>query len=216
VLLFHGYVAAKCTLLGQAKIYHDLGYDTLLVDFRGSGGSTGYNTTIGYAEADDVAAAMDFATKHYAPAKIILAGQSMGAAAILRAVALHPLHPDALVLECPFDRLFTTVQHRFDIMGVPSFPAANLLVFWGSVQQHHWAFNVNPVESAKAVHCPTLVMNALDDPFVRPPEAKRIFANLAGAKRDVWFEHVGHDAYLPRYPDQWSQAVTSFMRDTFH
>ena len=216
VLLFHGYVAAKCTLLDQAKIYHDLGYDTLLVDFRGSGGSSGNETTIGYAEADDVAAATEYATKQFAPAKIILAGQSMGAAAILRAVALHSLHPDALVLECPFDRLFTTVQHRFDIMGVPSFPAANLLVFWGSVQQRHWAFEVNPVESAKAVHCPTLQLNAIDDPFVRPAEAKQILANLAGTKREVWFEHVGHDAYLPKYPHEWTHAVTTFMHDTIH
>jgi uncharacterized protein len=215
VLLFHGYVAAKCTLLDQAKIYHDLGYDTLLVDFRGSGGSSGNETTIGYAEADDVAAAMNYAQHQFAPPKLILAGQSMGAAAILRAVALHSLHPDALVLECPFNRLFTTVQHRFDIMGVPSFPAANLLMFWGSVQQHHWAFDVNPVDSAREVHCPTLLMNALDDPFVRPAEAKAILNNLAGTKRDVWFEHVGHDAFLPKYPQQWSSAVTSFMRDTF-
>jgi alpha-beta hydrolase superfamily lysophospholipase len=216
VLLFHGYVAAKCTLLDQAEIYHDLGYDTFLVDFRGSGGSSGYETTIGYAEADDVAAAVDYAKKQFSPHELILAGQSMGAAAILRAVALHSLKPDALVLESPFDRLFTTVKHRFEIMGAPSFPAANLLVFWGSVQQHHWAFDVNPVDSAKAVHCPTLLMNALDDPFVRPPEAKHILANLSGTKRDVWFEHVGHDAILPKYPQQWSQAVSSFMHDTFH
>lgn len=216
VLLFHGYVACKCTLLDQAKIYHDLGYDVFLVDFRGSGGSSGYDTTIGYDEADDVAAAMEYAQKRFAPSRIILAGQSMGAAAILRAVDLHSLHPDALVLECPFDQLFTTVQHRFDIMDVPSFPAANLLMFWGSVQQHHWAFKVKPVDSAKKVQCPTLLMNALDDPFVRPPEAKAIYANLQGPKRDAWFPKVGHDAFLPKYPQEWSQAVTTFMHDTFH
>jgi alpha-beta hydrolase superfamily lysophospholipase len=215
VLLFHGYIAAKCSLLNEAKIYHDLGYDTLLVDFRGSGGSQGDDTTIGYAEADDVAAAVKFARNTYAPRTLILAGQSMGAAAILRAMNVHDLHPDALVLECPFDRLLTTVGHRCQMLGIPTFPAADLLLFWGSVQQGHWAFKVNPIDGAADVHCPTLLMNAMDDPFVRPSEAKTIFARLAGPKRDVWFDHVGHDAFLPKYPQAWRDAVTSFLNDMF-
>ena len=40
---------------------------------------------------------------------------------------------DAVVLECPFDRLLTTVEHRFELMGVPAFPLARLLTFWGGV-----------------------------------------------------------------------------------
>jgi hypothetical protein len=41
------------------------------------------------------------------------------AAAILRAVSAHELSPDALILECPFDRLLTTVQNRFAAMRLP-------------------------------------------------------------------------------------------------
>ena len=38
----------------DADRLHDLGYACFLVDFRGSGGSSGDATTIGYREADDV------------------------------------------------------------------------------------------------------------------------------------------------------------------
>lgn len=50
VLLFPPYGASKQALLAPSKIFHDLGYDTLLVDFRGVGGSSGSDTTLGVRE----------------------------------------------------------------------------------------------------------------------------------------------------------------------
>ncbi|NJR40439.1 MAG: hypothetical protein HC781_18415 [Leptolyngbyaceae cyanobacterium CSU_1_4] len=46
VLFFPPYGSSKAALLAPTKIFHDLGYDALLVDFRGAGGSTGNNTTL--------------------------------------------------------------------------------------------------------------------------------------------------------------------------
>src|SRR5579871_3277165 len=39
VVMFHGYAASKSSLLTEALALHRLGCETLLVDFRGSGGS---------------------------------------------------------------------------------------------------------------------------------------------------------------------------------
>ncbi len=41
VLLFHGYTVSKSSLLTTAHVIHELGYGALLVDFYGSGGSSG-------------------------------------------------------------------------------------------------------------------------------------------------------------------------------
>lgn len=79
---FHPYTASKSSLLGPAKAFHNLAYDVLLVDFRGSGGSRGNDTTHGYREAEDVAAAVDFASRQWPKEPEILYGQSMGGAAI--------------------------------------------------------------------------------------------------------------------------------------
>src|SRR6202011_4305109 len=40
VLMIHGYASCKANLLPEAKVFHDLGYATFLLDFRGSGGSS--------------------------------------------------------------------------------------------------------------------------------------------------------------------------------
>ncbi len=59
VLMFHGYGSEKSAMLEEARALHDLGLSVCLVDFRGSGESSGDLTTIGYQEADDVRAVFD-------------------------------------------------------------------------------------------------------------------------------------------------------------
>ena len=131
VILFHGYSAEKTSLLREARAFLDLGASVMLVDFRGSGGSSESYTTVGVHEAEDVAAAMGFARERLSHGNVFLFGRSMGAAAILRAVHAHAIQPEGVILESVFDTLLNTVRHRFRAMEVPAFPSAELLVFWG-------------------------------------------------------------------------------------
>ncbi|MCD4655774.1 hypothetical protein K8T06_17780, partial [bacterium] len=57
-VLYHGYCGEKSSMLDSAELLHGMGWNTLLVDFRGSGGSSGSWTSIGYYEADDVICSM--------------------------------------------------------------------------------------------------------------------------------------------------------------
>jgi alpha-beta hydrolase superfamily lysophospholipase len=210
VLLFHGYAACKSTLLPEAKAFHDLGFACLLIDFPGSGGSGGDDTTIGYREAEDVVRTADFARLRW-PGRLILFGQSMGAAAVLRAVAVHGIRADALVLECPFDRLLTTVEARFRAMRLPTFPGARLLTFWGGVQHGFDPFAHNPVDYARSVTCPALLLHAANDPRVAVSEAEAICANLAGPKRLHVFAGLGHQSFAAVRPEEWKEEVADFL-----
>lgn len=157
VALFHGYGAEKSGMLDKAAIFDSLGYDVLLVDFMGSGGSEGNTTSIGFHEAAQVKTAFDFlAQKEYQ--KIYLHGTSMGAAAIMKAMQDYQLPASGLILECPFNTLYETVGARFDQMHLPRFPMAGLLVFWGGVQNNFWAFDHNPETYASAIKTPILLM----------------------------------------------------------
>jgi alpha-beta hydrolase superfamily lysophospholipase len=213
VILFHGYTTSKASVLGEAKVFHDLGYDALLVDMRGAGGSSGNVSTVGYLEANDVSAAVDFAKRELAPKRTILYGQSMGAVAILRAIAKNGVRPDAMILECPFDRLLTTVSHRFTMMHVPAFGLAHLLVFWGGVQQGYWGFSHNPIDYAGSVRCPALVMSGANDPWVLPDEARDVLARMRGERRFALMPGVGHEGAFPRCREQWTGAIASFLKD---
>jgi hypothetical protein len=77
VILFHGYGGKKSGMLDKSDEFLRMGYSTLLVDFRGSGGSEGEQTTIGYKEAEEVKASFDF-LKGKGENNIVLFGTSMG------------------------------------------------------------------------------------------------------------------------------------------
>jgi uncharacterized protein len=212
VLLFPPYGSSKAALLAPTKIFHDLGYDALLVDFRGVGGSGGNDTTLGVREAEDVAIAFNYSQKQWAKKPIILYGASMGAVAIMRAVAIEKIEPVALILESPFDRLLTTVRHRFEAMGIPSFPSAELIVFWGSVQQGIDGFNHNPVDYARSIRCPVLLLHGKLDRRVTVADATRIFESLPRQKQwRVFPAATGHGSLAVDDAKQWRDLVSRFL-----
>jgi pimeloyl-ACP methyl ester carboxylesterase len=214
VILFHGYSAEKTSLLGEARAFLELGASVMLVDFRGSGGSSESYTTVGVHEAEDVAAAVHYAQGKLSHSKVFLFGRSMGAAAILRAVHANAIQPDGMILEAVFDTLLNTVRHRFRAMRVPPFPSAELLVFWGGQQWGFDGFEHNPSAYAASVHCPTLLMHGARDLRVSLTEAHRVFEAIPGTKEFVTFEQSGHESYLSNHASQWRSAVERFIKST--
>jgi alpha-beta hydrolase superfamily lysophospholipase len=126
-------------------------------------------------------------------------------------VADDRLDPAGLILECPFDSLIGTVRHRFTSRGVPSFPLADLLVFWGGIQGGFSGFQYRPVESASHIERPTLLMNGDRDPWVRPDEARAIFDALNGPKTLRFFPGLEHDSCLRVRPGDWRATVAQFL-----
>jgi uncharacterized protein len=161
-----------------------------------------------------VAAAFAFSRQRWADRPVILYGASMGAVAVMRAVAIEGIKPAALILESPFDRLLNTVRHRFEAMGIPSFPSAELIVFWGGVQQNIDGFHHNPVDYARQIHCPVLLLHGGSDRRVTIADATRVFDSLPGQKQWLLFPSAnGHGSLAADDGEQWREAVSRFLKD---
>jgi alpha-beta hydrolase superfamily lysophospholipase len=211
VVLFHGYSDDKSRLLPEARAFHELGYACFLVDFRGSGESDGDGTSIGYHEADDVARTVAHVRERWPDQRLIVFGHSMGAAAVLRALSLRAIAPDAAVLACPFDRLLSTVEARFAAASMPSFPAAQLLVFWGGVQHGFNPFRHNPVEYARAATCPVLLLYGTEDIRVSRDQIEAVYHSLPGDKRLHIFEGADHYSLLHGRVEEWKTCIADFL-----
>ncbi len=212
VVIFHGYLGAKSGMRNKARIFNAAGYSTLSVDFRGSGGSEGNSTTLGFRETEEVMAAYNWARKkQWGP--VYLYGTSMGAVAILKALSEKSIQPAGIVLECPFGSLYKTVAARFRNMGIPAFPMAGLLVFWGGVEGGFWAPGHNPVRYAGSVTCPALLMWGREDANVSAGETRAIYNALCGPKILKVWEGMGHQDYLKKEPKQWPAVVLGFLHD---
>jgi alpha-beta hydrolase superfamily lysophospholipase len=210
VILFHGYSASKSQMLDKSDEFLRLGYNTLLVDFMGSGGSEGDQTTIGFKEAEEVRTCFDHVLNS-GEKTIYLFGTSMGAAAVLKAISDYRLKPAGIIIECPFGSMYKTTCARFRSMGAPTFPMAGLLVLWGGVQNGFPAFSHNPIDYSKKVTCPTLLLYGARDEKVSKEEIYDIYANLNTYKKLSVYPLAAHENYLRRYKNQWIQDVGSFL-----
>ena len=212
MLLFHGYGAEKSSLLEEARLFHRLGYSIVMADFQGGGASTGRGTTLGFREAEDVKVVVDWVTTNLHPDHLLLYGQSMGAAAILRAMAHEGVQADGVILESLFDTVVQTVRNRFSAMKIPATPLAEWLILWGGWWTGYPAFSLNPVDDIKKVSCGVLVLHGADDARVRTAEAQRVFDAAPGPK---WWKEIngaGHESLASHSPVEWQQAIGDFCR----
>ena len=210
VVIFHGYSGSKSTMLDKADEFLKLNYHVLLVDFIGSGGSEGNQTTLGVKEAQDVRACYNYLNEK-GEKNIILFGTSMGAVSILKAIDEYKITPSKIILECPFGTMYETTVARFQNMSAPSFPMAGLLVFWGGVQNGFWAFSHKPVTYANSVVCPVLLLYGEKDANVSRKEIHAIYKNLKGVKQLKTYPEAGHENYLLKYKEEWIRDVSQFL-----
>jgi alpha-beta hydrolase superfamily lysophospholipase len=211
VVLFHGYADRKSSDLAEAKAFFEQGWAPVLVDLRGSGGSSGDTTSIGFHEARDVAAAVRFTRERFPQGPLLVWGASMGAAASLRAVGALGVTADGLLLEAPFATLRSAVVNRFRTLGVPTLGLVDLFLFWGGEQQGFNGFAHNPVEYAAHVNVPTVLMLGSRDDRVLMPEGRAIFDALAGEKQFEVFEGLRHESLVRGNHDQWVRVVSAFL-----
>lgn len=211
VILFHGYSGEKGSMIKRARLIREMGFNTLLIDFRGSGGSSGNTTTIGYEESEDVASSIEYLRKK-GKENIYLLGTSMGAASILKSVAENDLAVKGIIIECPFASLLQTAKNRFERMGLPSFPGAHFLVLWGGIENGFWGFSHNPSEYSKGVNIPSLLIYGEKDARVKRFETDEIFTNLNGQKELLIFPEAEHGNYLEVDQSKWTKAVADFLK----
>jgi hypothetical protein len=212
IVMGHGYASNKGAILNEASAFNRLGYTTVLFDFRGHGESAGNKTTIGYKEAEDAAAVFQYVRKQNPGAKIYLYGISMGAVAMLRAASELNIQTDGLIMECPYGSMLDAAQNRFRIMGVPSFPSAQILIFWGGIQNGFWAFDNNSLEFAKKVEIPALILYGKNDERATERENRGIFERLKGRKAIVEFK-AGHQSYYMNDSVLWKSSVMTFFKN---
>lgn len=210
VILFHGHLSKKSSVLDESIGFRQLGYNTLLVDLRAHGSSGGNTCTVGYLEGEDVKLAYDY-VKNTGEKNIVLWGISMGAAAVTKAMNDYPLQPSKIILEMPFASILQAAEGRIKMMGLPGEPLAALVAFWGSVEQGIWVYDMKPAEFAKKITVPTLLQWGKNDPRVLQNETDQVYQSLAGKKQLVVYENAAHESLCDKEHEKWMASVSAFL-----
>ncbi|MEO7769322.1 MAG: alpha/beta hydrolase, partial [Ferruginibacter sp.] len=159
VLIFHGVTINKGQMLPEASEFRYMGYNVLLVDFRAHGNSTGFTTTLGYKEEEEVKLAYEYVAAQ-GEKNIILWGSSMGAVAITKAVTEFELKPAGVILEMPFASLKDHLKARarmYGFSGFPENPFSFFVTWWIGIERGFNGFKHRTTDYAAKLTCPVLL-----------------------------------------------------------
>ncbi|MHB8765701.1 MAG: alpha/beta hydrolase [Deferrisomatales bacterium] len=152
------------------------GVATLLFDYRGYGGNPGRPSEAGLLADARAARAFLASLPGVDPARIVLFGESLGAAVAVASAAEHP--PAALVLRSPFTSLVDLGRHHY-----PFLPVTWLL-----------ADRYPSRERIRSLICPLLVIAGERDRVVPASQSRALFeAAPAGAKRFLAVPGADHN-----------------------
>jgi pimeloyl-ACP methyl ester carboxylesterase len=217
-VLVHGWGGDKSSLhvLETALVYERAGFNVLMLDLRGHGGSEGRRITVGYREVCDVRGALSWLEERgFDPERVVLHGWSMGGAAVIQAAPETGVA--AVVEEATYADLPPLLMQKLpEVGGLPAFFNPGIFLmgrrFLGI---DPWA--VRPVEDARQLSregVPFMIIHSPDDEVI-PFEHAKSFA-AAYPEATFWeiegYEHVAahtHPEYRERLLNFLDEAVTS-------
>ena len=191
-LILHGNAGSNAARIDWLRMFHDLGYASFIVDYRGYGRSPGVPSEEGTYE--DARAAWDYLLRDrgWHPGAIVLVGESLGgpiAAHLAASVA-----PRALVLHSTFT-------------SVPDLAAQ---IYWYLPVRWISRFRYDTRASLRRVSAPVLVAHSSGDDIVPYSHGRALYEAASGPKRFVEMQGGHNDAFIFVRPE-WRQALSAFL-----
>jgi pimeloyl-ACP methyl ester carboxylesterase len=213
ILILHGIASCRIAMLSDAKISVQNGYNCILYDARANGESGGLNCTFGYYEKHDVSAYLDSALVRYpgcGPFGIM--GDSFGAAVAIQALAIDKRLVCG-VAESPFSTLREVIHDYFRQMfhlPVDFIPDAALK--HSERIAHFVVDSVRPVDDARRILQPTMIIHGEADSKISPEYGKRVFDNLASPNKELYLiPMAGHDDLAAVGGSEYQRRILAFF-----
>jgi len=223
VVLVHGVNRSRIEMVKKTPFLHQHGWNSLLLDLRGHGESGAAATTFGVREKEDVRAAVRF-SRSRADVPVVLWGVSLGGATVVLTAADDP-NVAGVVCDSSYRSLRDTVHHHLDLLRsywwwlgiVPSWPAADEVVFW---MGQRGGFDPDAVDiraaAARLVGRPALFVANSGD---RRMPSEIAFELKAAAGDDARVLVIPSESHGGAYRDgrpQYESAVAQVLEEALH
>lgn len=206
----HGKDANRLAMMRRAEKFSSLGYSALVFDFQAHGESEGDRVTLGLLESMDATAAVRFA-KTLSPGRpVITLGASLGGAAFL--LARPKIESDLLIVESVYPDIKKAVENRLNALVPYSGFLAPLLTMQLEIRLGKPAEWFSPVNAAREIQIPTLVLSGDKDTHTTDIDTKRLFEAFGGRKELVFVEGAGHVDLELYDPTQYWAVVENFIK----
>lgn len=203
ILFCHGNAGNISHRLDTLLLFHQIGLDCLIFDYRGYGRSEGHPSEEGLYRDAEAGWRWLTEVRRIPPEKIILFGRSLGgsvAAHLAARLAEQPgPQPAGLVIESSFSSLVDIGRHYY-----PFFP-----VRWFA------RFRFDTVRAVQKIHIPVLVIHSPEDDMVPFQFGQKIFDNANPPKRFLQISGSHNEGFLEdfqNYQTSWKEWLQELDR----
>lgn len=214
VLLLHGYTGWKEEMYQFACWYHQQGYSVLVPDLRCQGESEGDFIGMGWTDHYDCELWISHILEQSPEARIVLHGQSMGAATALLMAGSPEVsgHIKAVVSDSAYtsgyEMFGDKITEWFHLPAAPFVePACVMLKLRGGYDLR----NASPLRAVKESGIPTLFIHGDEDRMIDVNMTYELFEAAACEKELFIVEGAGHAQAQDKAPDAYYGRISAFL-----
>lgn len=198
LLFFHGNGGNISHRLDSLLIFHRLGLNTLIIDYRGYGKSSGTPSEQGLYRDGDAAWQYLIDQRGFKPEEIVVMGRSLGGAVAVWLAAKQ--QPAALIVESSF----TSVRE----MARDLFPLLSRLT--------PLRYRFNSAAALTRVHCPVLIAHSREDEIIPYVFGENLYLVANEPKRFLTLKGDHNGGFLLSQP-LYEEGLRAFLsRLVFH
>jgi fermentation-respiration switch protein FrsA (DUF1100 family) len=192
LLFFHGNAGNISHRGDSIRIFHRLGLDVLIIDYRGYGSSQGSPSEQGLYR--DARATWSWLTRErgYAPADVVIFGRSLGA--VVAAHQASETQPGGLILESGFSSARDASRAIFPVLS------------WLVVGR----YDFDAARALRRVGCPVLVLHSPEDEIIPYRLGRKLYEAAREPKQFVELRGGHNDGFLVSQP-QYEEALDEFL-----
>lgn len=212
VIICHGVTETKVNSFKYARMFEELGFNSVVYDHRRHGGSGGKTTSFGHYEKFDLKAVVDILKDHVGPGLVFgIHGESMGAATTLLYAGMRD-DASFYISDCGYSDISEQILHVMQTTTPLKTPMAlKLAGFFMKMRDGYHISTVAPREAVKLINKPVLFIHSLPDDFVVPEMSIEMHRLKNGPKSLKLFEKGAHAQSFNENPFEYKDTVSSFL-----
>ncbi len=213
VIIIHGYTSEPRGMGMYAQKYHELGYNVLMPSLNGHADSEAGTVTMGWKDRLDIVDWANFIAENYPESKIILHGESMGAATTMMTTGEDlPENVKVAVADCGYtsvwDIFSNKIKNNFKMHEFPTLYSANV------VNKIYSGFDfkeASAIEQLKKSKTPTIFIHGDKDTFVPYEMLDRVYEACASEKEKITIPDSPHARNACVDPELYWNSVIEFI-----
>lgn len=217
VILAHGFRNTGDDMGKLAKLYYDEGFHILLPDARGHGESEGDYIGYGWHDRLDYRDWIHLLIDTYGMERILLHGNSMGAATVLM-MSGEDLPPEVkgIIADSGYSTVKEELAHQLKhIYGLPSFPLLEVTSLITKIRAGYTFEEASALKQVAKNQVPLFIIHGDQDDLVPTKMAYDIYEKAKGEK-ELWIvPDVGHTKAFDVYTKEFQSRVKEFISRLF-